>query len=253
MRDVPIRAEKLRLIACIPLFMLTFVPGACAGDIAEAAVRGFSADGAYFSFEEYGRQDGSGFAYANIYVIDTATDRWVPDSPKRVLIRDETASIKDARAEAQREARFLSHRYRTDIAGHLVASQRITHLNADPHRVTVNPRPVLPAIDAAVMFTIDTFEAQAQPYCAGIGYGGTRGFRLTTQIEGRPETLLVLHEDSTTVPNNRSCPLDYRIHDIVTFFPNGADPVVAILIQVIGAGFEGPDGRFLAVTGPLRR
>ncbi len=226
---------------------------AAAGDIAELSIGGFSADGAYFSFEEHGRQDGSGFPYSNIYFIDTATDAWVPDSPKRALIRDESAEAEVARAEARRMARFLAQRYRTSRPGFTVATQRITQLDAGPYRVTVNPRPVVPMIDEPITFALDLFRAAAQPICGEIATGGTRGFRLSAMIDGKPETAIMLHEDGPSVPKSRVCPLDYRIHDIITFYPDGGTPVVAVLIQMIKVGFEGPDGRFLAVTGPLPR
>src|SRR5699024_2227073 len=51
-------------------------------------------------FEEYGVQDGSGFPYSTIFVIDVATDSWVEGTPIRVRIDDEGATLGDARAEA---------------------------------------------------------------------------------------------------------------------------------------------------------
>ena len=46
-----------------------------AGDYADRTILGFSPDGSTFAFEEFGVQDGSGFAYANIYMIDTGAGR----------------------------------------------------------------------------------------------------------------------------------------------------------------------------------
>ena len=77
------------------LMALAIAFPAVAGDFANRDIIGFSADGSRFAFEEYGQQDGSGFAYSNIYiyVIDTAIDRWTDGSPFRVMIKDEKASI----------------------------------------------------------------------------------------------------------------------------------------------------------------
>ncbi len=52
-----------------------------AGDFAKREIHGFSIDGQLFAFEEYGVQDGSGFPYSTIYVIDTSTDQWTANSP----------------------------------------------------------------------------------------------------------------------------------------------------------------------------
>ena len=46
---------------------------AIAGDTAELNILGFSGDSSIFAFEEYGVQDGSGFPYSTIYVIDTSS------------------------------------------------------------------------------------------------------------------------------------------------------------------------------------
>ena len=59
---------------------------AWAGDYASRHVIGFSADGRYFAFEQYGAQDGSGFPYAEIFIIDTQADSWVAGSPDSRLL-----------------------------------------------------------------------------------------------------------------------------------------------------------------------
>lgn len=218
-----------------------------AGDFASREIIGFSPDGRYFAFEEYGVQDGSGFPYANIYVIDTTSDRWVPDTPKRVQVNDETAQLADVRAEARQQARLLIQQYAISEPGQIVATNLYTHLSATPYQVTVNPRLVAPPIDEHLSLSIDQYKVVADPVCAGMGSGDTKGFRLTLQ---RNEASRVLHEDKDRIPSSRSCPLDYRIHDVVTYFaePRGAI-TLAVIVQIIQIGFEGPDGRFIAVTG----
>ena len=55
--------------------MLLATP-AFAGDRALVDIIGYSENANYFAFEEFGIQDGSGFAYSNIYVVDLETDSW---------------------------------------------------------------------------------------------------------------------------------------------------------------------------------
>lgn len=57
------------------LMALAIAFPAVAGDFANRDIIGFSADGSRFAFEEYGQQDGSGFAYSNIYIRDRYRDR----------------------------------------------------------------------------------------------------------------------------------------------------------------------------------
>ena len=69
-------AGGLTLLAGMALAALP-VPAA-AGEFAQVDLLGFSRSGSHFAFEEYGVQDGSGFPYSNIYVIDVGDDSWVP-------------------------------------------------------------------------------------------------------------------------------------------------------------------------------
>ena len=73
-------------LSALPLF---------AADASYPEAIGFSEDGTRFAFVEWGRQDGSGFAYANLYVLDLAKDSWLI-SPIRVLVEDETAAPRAA-------------------------------------------------------------------------------------------------------------------------------------------------------------
>ena len=84
--------------------IVLLAPHALAGDFAEFRPIGFSSNGSVFAFEQFGVQDGSGFAYAERYYIDTATDNYLPGSPIRVVLEDENASINDARAVAKSQA-----------------------------------------------------------------------------------------------------------------------------------------------------
>ena len=68
----------------------SFASAAYAGTLAELGSTGFSDDGAYFAFEQYGIQDGSGFAYASFTIVDVKTDSWVPGTPVKVRLDDET-------------------------------------------------------------------------------------------------------------------------------------------------------------------
>ena len=78
---------------------------------------------------------------------------------------------------------------------------------------------------------------------------GTRsalqGFRLV--LANPAGERRAIHDD-TALPASRGCPQDYAISDVVTYFPEGRDPVMVVLVHVISQGFEGPDRRFLAVA-----
>jgi predicted secreted protein len=244
----------MRTILAVALFAALTAP-ALAGDTAEREILGFSPDGNYFAFEEFGVQDGSGFPYSNIFFIETATDSWLADTPIRVRTDDESALLADTRFEAREQAQPILAQYAIGSPSNLVASNPPTELSADPHLVRFLPRVVFPPVDQEWTVTIEETQLPARN-CPD--FETYRGFRLTlTGADGQARIL----NDDTSIPDSRACPLGYAVADVVTFYPEGSDvgapppgaprPVLAILISVISVGFEGPNRRFLAVTTRL--
>lgn len=223
---------------------------AVAGDTAQLEILGFSADGAIFAFEEYGIQDGSGFAYANRYYIDTATDSFVAGTPIRVRIDEEMSAVDDARDEARaRGQSFIEDEVLRANRGITAGFNAISEYSADPLRMEVNPRLVFPPIDAPLEIRIEEIGLVAPELCEGLTQRHV-GFRLL-RISHDPDTATeLLHEDES-VPESRGCADGYRIGAIQTFFPEGGEPVYAVLIAVRRFGFEGPDHRWIAVPGKL--
>ena len=236
------------LLAVLTVFHLS--SQASAGDAATLNVLGFSSDGSIFAFEEFGVQDGSGFPYANRFYINTETDTFVSGSPVRKRIDNESASVAEARALARAEGEtIISDALLAANRGYLAASNPITELSADPFRVVVNPRPVNPPIDDPVEFRLTELPFVAEGTCTSIT-DTVQGFRLV-EIKSEPGSITRLLSEDESVPGSRGCPLGYSIGGVQTFFPNAADPVVAVLIAIRTFGFEGPDFRWLAVTAKL--
>lgn len=232
------------ILFVIPL--LAFSPSVLAGDTASIDILGFSPDGATFAFEEYGVEDGSGFPYANRYYIDTAKDRFLSGTPIRVTIEKDGAGVLDARARAESEARsIISDRVLFENRGFTAGWNAVTETSADPTRMTINPRPVFPPIDEPVSVRLSEVPMPGGAECYGMGE--PVGFRLTTDSGGSDR---VIHEDKS-IPRSRGCPTGYRLSGIQTFYPPNGTPVFAVIIAVEKIGFEGPDHRFIAVTGRL--
>lgn len=227
----------------------TLAGPAQAGDAAELAILGFTADGSIFAFEEYGVQDGSGFPYANRFYIETATDSFVAGTPIRVRLDDESASVEDARQQARSQGQAIAadkdlERNRGFTAGF----NAVTELSADPHRLAVNPRPVMPAIDAPLEFRLEEIALEQPENCHDLGQAV--GFRLVRLGLAPGDAAELVHEDSA-IPASRNCPLGYRLGAVQTFFPESGQPVYAVLVSVRSVGFEGPNHRWIALPGRL--
>ncbi len=65
------------------MLAIAFAPVATAGDYADGASSAFRPTASTFAFEEFGVQDGSGFAYSNIYLIDVDANASVRGTPIR--------------------------------------------------------------------------------------------------------------------------------------------------------------------------
>jgi predicted secreted protein len=72
------RQTKLFVLAALAVLMFGSIVRA--GDYANLNFVGFSKDGRYLAFEEYGVQDGSGFPYSSYYFVDVAKNSFAAPS-----------------------------------------------------------------------------------------------------------------------------------------------------------------------------
>ncbi|QPC93406.1 DUF2259 domain-containing protein [Mesorhizobium sp. INR15] len=238
----------LFLLAISLLAQFSTPLAAHAGDVAELEILGFSKDGGVFAFEEYGVQDGSGFPYANRYYIDTSDDSFLKGTPIRVQIEDEAATLEAARLQARQKGEAIVKQAElTSNKGITAGFNPVTELSADPHRIVVNPRPIFSPVDQPLEFRLDELGMNNTAGCESQGeINGFRLLRIEAQDGG---TTKLLHEDKS-IPKSRGCPNGYRIGAVQTFSMDSLS-AYAVLIAVRQYGFEGPDFRWIAVTGRL--
>lgn len=238
----------VRRVSSLPLLVLmagaSLAASALAGDRAEIALLGFSDDGRYFAFEEYGVQDGSGFPYATIYALDLAKDAWIAGAPFKTRIEDETATLGEARAKVA----HLASGPLGDLA--ITEPASFLALNGDGEPGTGRSlrfgTPGLGTEEAGSISELALASLKLPPpgQCAQYTSEPMVGFALT--LDG--ETITA----DTRIPDSRGCPLDYRIYGVVEPAPVGLGPSPRVaIISVYSLGFEGPDRRFIAV--PLDR
>ncbi|WP_075292622.1 DUF2259 domain-containing protein [Pararhizobium arenae] len=238
-------AAPARRIAWIAGWLALTVAPASAGDIASLQTIGFSADGAIFAFEEYGVQDGSGFPYSNIYMIDTKADRFLEGTPVRSRIDDERASLGSVRAQSAKAASAVLNRYGvSDNPGLLAAYNPVTE-GGDGKTLAYRAHAALPPVGEPYRLALENVPLPAPENCAGL-VGDTKGFRLSyTREDGKPSSR-TLHLDER-LPESRGCPTDYRIGAVAIHHPFGGASVHVVMVQVVRYGFEGSDGRWIAV------
>ncbi|MCA1442395.1 DUF2259 domain-containing protein [Ensifer sp. IC4062] len=221
-----------------------------AGDFAALQPIGFSSDGNVFAFEEYGVQDGSGFPYSTIYVLDTRKDAFLPGAPVRVVIEKDGGALHEARREAQRRAAPLIDAYRlADMPGILAAYNPVTERNSADHTLSYDAFPANEPFRRSYALKLEEKSFEPQGVCSSF-LKQVKGFRLVmTEKAGKPAADLL--QEDTRIPESRRCPTAYRIGGVVTRINNDGSEVHVIMILVKSLGFEGStDGRWIAL--PVR-
>lgn len=235
----------MRLQLSAIAFALLTASGASAGDVAEMRPLGFSPDGKFFAFEQFGEQDGSGFAYAEIQVIDTETDQYVPGTPVSVLIKREEASIGEARRESLKQAKaILDERKIGDDPGYLVAMAPIGELAGKVDELRYQAVPSFYVSEGVYRISIEQFDAKGEDLCVNLNVN-VRGFALSIADDAKPEVRREVYRDKS-IPKSRNCPSAYAVGGVVTpgYRSNGPH---MIMVQVASLGFEGNNLRWLAV------
>ncbi|MDX0887384.1 DUF2259 domain-containing protein [Sinorhizobium medicae] len=224
--------------------------GAAAGDYAAFQPIGFSSDGNVFAFEEYGIQDGSGFPYSTIYVLDTNTDRFLPGAPVRAVEEEDGAHLHRARRQANKRSAPLIDAYRLhDTPGVLAAYNPVTELDAAPRTLTYSSFPADPSFRKIYSLKLQEKTFEPEGICKEF-LKEVKGFRLTMNKQAGKPVAQVL-EDDQRIPLSRRCPTGYRIGAVVTHVKTDGSEVHAVMILVESLGFEGTaDGRWIAV--PVR-
>jgi predicted secreted protein len=237
------RAGMVRLVASA-LTMLALAAPALAGDRALVDVIGYSENGQYFAFEEFGIQDGSGFAYSSIYIIDLSTDSWVVGTPLREQADDEGVSLSQIRAEVQLQAAPDIEGFGIDVPAEYAALIGDGAPDNDGQTLRFGSPGYEPGdVSGDYELRLSAFPTTAVAPCAEWFSVDPKGYELVI-ADGGSERLI--HRDGA-LPRSRGCPVSYRLHGVVLPFNAGSISQAVALISVYPGGFEGPDRRFIAV------
>ena len=239
--------RNLRRAAVALLCSLLATAAASAGDFSTFQSLGFSPDGKVYAFEEFGTLDGSGFPYSHVYFIDTEKDAYLSGTPIRVRIEDEAADLAKARAQSRDKAKALidSHQVLSN-PGVLAAFNPMGEVGVHRNRIEYLQHAVEPTPGGSFALALDGIPLELSARCRDITPDGGKGFRLTLAKRDGEASDRVVHEDAR-VPDSRDCPLSYQVSGALTFHPLAAEPVHIALVLVRSFGFEGSDGRWIAV------
>lgn len=255
------------LVALAALALVAGAADARAGDGAAVHVLGFSADGRYFAYEQYGEHDVAGGFYSTITAIEMGVDRPVKGMPIAVTMDPDHPALgtepgekqlAGVRAKAAADAAAALQQLGIAAPGRMVVSVRESRARSLlSHEQVKNAMKATVATVAlpAEQFGPDTrlvlreFDI-AVPRCKD-QVSGTHpsGFGLTLERKGRPT--IHLSRDQT-IPAARGCPETYGIAEVHTHALPDGSTALAIVIQYFYLVSHGPDRRFIVVTGRVR-
>jgi predicted secreted protein len=240
----------MRLFLSLCALLIFAITSAGAADNAERAVIGFSPDGRHFAFEQYGVQDGSGFPYSEIFVVDLDANGWVKGSPFREKVEDDGALVSAARARSASAAAALVRQLKTAEPGEVLASQMPTGASSDRRRLSFDPFYSSVLNQTANRYTLSLeLVPFAAPASCHAEDGQQLGFRLTITDNDRDISKEV-YEDAA-IPASRYCPRDYDVADVIAYRSYSTGDRHVALIGVYTPGFEGVNRRFIAVPFKL--
>lgn len=220
---------------------------AFASDTAQRNILGFSPDGTWFAFEEYGISDGSGAPYANIFVLNLDQDKWAKGTPVRISFGEKVAPVSAAREKAMAKAKPILEKLSIGEPGLLLASNPVTQISTNPRRVDFYRNRNLATPANKLSYVLKELDFPENPTCKSFGID-EKGFSLSLTKAGSP--LTQVYKDKN-IPSSRRCPKSYSISDVIEFNTSSGPTRHVVLVHMFVIGFEGADSRFLAVPVTL--
>ncbi len=245
-----IHARRFLVVAVVLLFAFS---AARAGDFANLNFIGFSKDGKYLAFEEYGVQDGSGFPYSNIYFVDVAKNSFASPAIS-VKLENETASEQLARSRAKvravvtlKKLRIIERNTGTLVVSRLLTDAGINnHLSGEPGKnQTINFAELIGS-----MYRLGDYDLVLKPVAVKpkeCDYSDQAVYKFELSLKDKMEDKITILQKDATLPSSRACPIDYAMQHVYLY-----ENAIAVFVNTYHIGFEGPDMRYMVVTGKYK-
>lgn len=251
-----IRLTLLVLMFCVAAFSPTLV---FAGDYAQFSFIGFSADGKYLAFEEYGTHDGSGLPYSNIYIVDVEKNTFASPPFRKtidegVIDGSKIPAEEVIRAKAKKAAAADLRKYKivAGNTGNLVVARLLTDIDVEKNKprgdkkdqtIEFTDRVFTNVYENVFELSLTTSEVKIKE----CDYNFEPVLKFELLLNGRNFDAPKILQSDKSLPASRSCPLTYSIQNVYLFGNK-----IAVFMNVYSLGFEGPDMRYMVVTGKYR-
>jgi predicted secreted protein len=219
-----------------------------AGDYAELDFIGVSKDGKYMAFEQYGEQDGSGFAYSNIYFIDVEKNKYAA-KPVELMPENEKAAIDAVRRQAKRSAAATLKKLGIiqGNRGKLVVARLLTDaaFTFDPYKDAGKTQTIGFHSLVGSMYKLGNYQLKLESFKVGKkDYLDLPVYKLSLTLKDSDKNTIKILQKDDSLPATRGNPVSYSVQNVYLYGNR-----IIVFINVFKSGFEGPDMRYMAVTG----
>jgi predicted secreted protein len=233
----------------ILLLLLTLSTSAWSGDATTLNFIGFSKEGDYLAFQQYGITEGEGVGHATTYFVDVKGNKYaakLTESRKEDAKTETIAELSQANLEqAKPELEKLG--IIKDNVGTQVVTRLFSDVGANPKKAEfalgmTSLASIIPPQKTFVL-TLQTENAKAESDCSNLGETKNLTLKLENTNAKKSKTL----QEDKDIPKSRGCPLDYRIQDVYVY----NEKYIAVFINIFSHGFGGQNMRYLVVTGTI--
>ena len=219
--------KRLLIAVCLALFV---APISHAADAAHLDLIGFSKNGAFVAFTQFGVRDPSGFPYVYTSFVAIKTNRL--EAELRGEISVDGATTDQVRAKMRAQVAVAMKKYG------IIAGNQGRFIGVTPMRINT---------------TNSEFFALGSTYGLDIS---TKPAANTNEMCADPPQLLIVEltvggqtrdlQRDTRLPTSRRCAFDYDLRSAHLYGRS-----LAVFVSYMTPGYEGPDFIWMVVTGML--
>lgn len=225
-----------------------------AGDHASFNSLGFSESGDFYAFSQTGICDGSGFPYAQVFVIDVKKNEIVAsgsfDAEPPEGEDDNTQSVEHCLTEASKAANLGKFAISADKFPGKKLLERLPTDHSTCSDIVFSTEAIAEggASGYATRYTlkIETKDTKANIQDIPEDFGAAKLLKLAVSWteDEKKQDLVIL--DEKELSQQRPYPLNYSISQIIA----GKESII-VVVSYTTPGFEGPDVRYMAFTSPF--
>lgn len=221
-----------------------------AGDVAEFRPLGFSESGQYYAFAQIGTQDGSGFPYADVAVLDVVKNEQV--GAGSVVMSEEKDGAMGTPEQALQKAIASAKLEKFSIRkNECPGSDLLVHLPTDHSTLAsavfsfeAMPEGGASGIAPTFEVRVETTKTESAAKDIPTEFGPALLLKLSVMGQGDAKDRVQVLQEDKRLPKSRAHPLAYTVRR-VTAFKDG----LVVIVSYSTPGFEGPDVRYIAVSG----